>query len=244
MSYAEATLEDRNAIKRLLQRRRLRDALACIEKGLSPDIIVDFGGGIGEFSKWLEKRYPRARIYCYEPSPWMTNEAEENLAGTQRISFISSLDEIPKGKADLLFCNEVFEHFPPGQMEIAIGQIKELMRDDGSAVIGVPIEVFIPALFKGMFRMTRRYGDYDATVHRVLRAFLGVPAKDRPLADSGAPDLPWHFRHMGFDHRPFRRRLERDFVIVRTRTSPLPWLGAVLNNEIYYILRKAAGGSK
>lgn len=87
--------------------------------------------------------------------------------------------------------------------------------------------------------MTRRYGAYDSRLSTVLRASAGIPARDRPLDDSGGPDLPWHFQHMGFDHRPFRKRLERDFTILRTRTSPLPWLGTFLNNEIYYVLRKA-----
>lgn len=242
MSYAEATIKDRNPIKRLLQRRRFRDALSCIDEGLSPEIVIDFGGGTGELSKRLEARFPEARIICYEPSPWMTKEAEENLAGQKRIAFVASLDQIPKGKADLLYCNEVFEHFPPAQVENAINRIKALLSDDGVAVIGVPIEVFIPALLKGAFRMTRRYGAYDASWSTVLRAALGVPPKDRPLDELG-PGLPWHYKHMGFDHRPFRKRLERDFAVVRTITSPIPWLGTFLNNEIYYILRNTEGVS-
>lgn len=238
-TYAEVTLKDRNAIKRLLQRRRLHDALACIDEQLSPRVIIDFCGGSGELSKRLAARFPEASIYCYEPCPWYLKEAQENFVGMRRITLVPSVDELPKGTCDLLYCNEVFEHFPPAETEDGIARIKELLSDDGVAVIGVPIEVFIPALLKGAFRMTRRYGAYDARCSTVLRTSLGIPARDRPVVDMGPG--PFHVQHLGFDHRPFRKRLERDFVILRTRTSPIPWLGTFLNNEIYYIIRKMSG---
>jgi hypothetical protein len=204
-----------------------------------PPLIIDFCGGSGELSKRLAARFPEASIYCYEPCPWYLKEAQENFSGMRRITLVPSVDQLPMGTCDLLYCNEVFEHFPPAETETAIGQIKELLSDEGVAIIGVPIEIFIPALLKGVFRMTRRYGAYDAQWSTVLRASLGIPAEDRPVVDMGPG--PWHLQHMGFDHRPFKKRLERDFVIVRTRTSPIRWLGAFLNNEIYYTLRKMSG---
>ena len=144
MSYAESTLKDRSAIKRLLQRRRLHDALACIDERLSPEIIIDFGGGSGELSKRLAVRFPEADIFCYEPCSWMIQEAEENLVGTKPIALVASVDQLPKGTCGLLYCNEVFEHFPPAEAESAIGQIKGLLSDDGVAIIGVPIPPVSP----------------------------------------------------------------------------------------------------
>ena len=236
-TYDETTLRDRSAIKRWLQRRRLHDALACLDERMSPRVIIDFCGGCGELSKRLAARFPEASIYCYEPSSWYLEEARENFAGMERITLVPSVDLLPKGTCDLLYCNEVFEHFPPAETQQAIGQIVELLSPDGAAVIGVPIEIFIPALLKGAFRMTRRYGAYDARWSTVLRASLGLPATDRPVVDMGPG--PFHIPHLGFDHRSFERRLERDFAIVRRRTSPISWLGTFLNNEIYYTLRKA-----
>jgi SAM-dependent methyltransferase len=235
-TYAHVTLKDRNSIKRLLQRRRLHDALACLDERLSPRIVIDFCGGAGELSKRLAVRFPEASIYCYEPCPWYLEEARENFAGMKRITLVPSADLLPKGTCDLLYCNEVFEHFPPAETERAIDQILELLNDNGVAVIGVPIEVFVPALLKGAFRMTRRYGAYDARWSTVLRASLGLRAKDRPVVDMGPG--PFHLPHLGFDHRPFKQRLEREFTILRTRTSPIPRLGTFLNNEIYYVVRK------
>lgn len=239
MGYAESTLKDPSAIKRLLQRRRLHDAHACVRDGASPGVVVDFGAGNGEFGRRLAARFPEARIYCFEPCSWMLEEAERNLADTKGVTLVPSVDGLPRGACDLLFCNEVFEHFRPRETDAAIGQIKDLLAPDGVAVIGVPIEIHLPALLKGLFRMTRRFGDFDASCSNVLRATLGAPPRERPLHDMG-PGLPFHIRHMGFDHRALRKRLERDFTIVRTRTSPLPPLGTFLNNEIYYVCRPAA----
>jgi SAM-dependent methyltransferase len=238
MTYAEATLKDRSAIKRWFQRRRLHDALACVDRRISPETIIDFGGGNGEFSRHLAARFPRARIFCYEPCSWYIEEARENLADTKGVTLVSAVDRLPKGMCDLLYCNEVFEHFAPVETDAAIDQIQELLSEDGIAVIGVPIEIFVPALLKGVFRMTRRYGSFDARCSTVLRASVGIPPTDRPVGDMG-PGLPFHIQHMGFDHRVLRKRLERDFIILRTRTSPAPWLGTFLNNEIYYVLGRA-----
>jgi hypothetical protein len=235
-TYDETTLHDRNAIKRWLQRRRLRDAFACLNEPPSPRLVIDFCGGAGELSKRLARRFPEASIYCYEPCPWYLDESRENLRGIESITLVSSLDRLPKGTCDLLYCNEVFEHLPPAQTLSTIDEIKGLLGVGGVAIIGVPIEVFLPALLKGGFRMTRRFGAYDARFSTVLRASFGIAAHDRPVVDMGPG--PWHLQHLGFDHRVLKKHLEREFEVLGRRTSPIPWLGTFLNNEIYYAVRK------
>jgi SAM-dependent methyltransferase len=236
MKYAEYTFCDSNPIKRFVQRRRLLDALSCAEGRYSSGTIVDFGGGNGEFCKLLAERFMGANIICYEPCSWLREEAQENLADRKNVAVVPSFDTLPKGQCSLLFCNEVFEHFPPQETEEAIRQIKELLRADGIAVIGVPIEIYLPALFKGWFRMSRRYGRYDARPSTVYRAFLGFPQRDRPIGDMG-PGLRFHIPHTGFDHRILRKRLQRDFTLIRTKSSPIWWLGALFNNEIFFVLQ-------
>jgi SAM-dependent methyltransferase len=235
--YNEYTFDDPNPIKRLLQRRRIADALSCAAEAGSPDVIVDYGSGNGEFCKSLTVRFPEAHIYCFEPCPWLVKEAEENLAGLKNITIVSSVDLIPKGVCDLLCCNEVFEHFLPDGLEQAIGRIRQLLKKDALAVIGVPIEIFFPALYKGLFRMARRYGKYDARLSTVLPAVLGFPRGDRPITNVG-PELPFHNPHLGFDYRVLHKRLLQDFTVVRIKASPIPWLGPFLNNELYFLLKQ------
>jgi len=134
-----------------------------------------------------------------------------------------------------VFCLEVFEHLPRRETVHAIREIDRLLGREGTLVVGVPNELFIPALVKGLFRMTRRYGSFDARPGNVLRAVLGRPPKRRPVREI-TPGLPYHFHHTGFDHRKLRIKLSETFEIARQFASPVG--GELLGTEIYFILRK------
>lgn len=239
MAYADFTRNDKNPLKRYAQRRRLVDALALIPVTAQPRIIVDFGAGDGELCQRLARRFSAATIVCFEPSPWLRGEASENLREYPNVSIIAELAGLPQNRCDLLFCLEVFEHLPSQQTVEAIQSIKAILASNGMAIIGVPIEVFWPALAKGLFRMARRYGEYDARISNILRATAGAPPGNRPVGEF-APGLAYHFHHLGFDHRRLRAQLEAEFNIVCSRCSPFRWLGAWGNLEIYYLMTKRA----
>jgi SAM-dependent methyltransferase len=241
MPYASLTRNDRNPLKRFLQRRRMRDALALTGRLGACTTIVDFGAGDGEACKHLAARFPDARIFCYEPCPALREEAKANLRDTPRAVIVGELTAMPRGQCDLVLCMEVFEHLPPEQTEQSLSAIDALLCPEGAALIGVPVEVFLSALAKGAFRMTRRRGDFDARLGNVLRATLGRPPRERPLSEI-SPGLPYHFYHLGFDHRRLRRQLEAKFKLQGAAGSPLPLVGAWLNSEIYYLVRKAIVG--
>jgi SAM-dependent methyltransferase len=236
MPYASLTRNDRNPLKRFLQRRRLIDALS-LAGDVASGIIVDYGAGDGETCKRLAARFPQARLHCYEPCEALRAEARENLRKAANAAVTGTCDELPQGQCDLVVCMEVFEHLPPAQTEAELTRIQSLLRDGGAALIGVPLEVFAPALVKGAFRMTRRFGQFDARPANILKAALGRPPQDRPLSEI-APGLPYHFHHLGFDHRRLRRQLEAHFRIERVVGSPLRLLGALLNSEVYFLARK------
>jgi hypothetical protein len=112
------------------------------------------------------------------------------------------------------------------------------LQDSGIAIIGVPVEIYLPALYKGIFRMARRFGDFDATPANILQAAVGFPPKHRPVREI-TMGWSYYFHHLGFDYRRFRKLLEsRGFVIVKQSASPVPVLGAWINPEIYFIVRK------
>jgi SAM-dependent methyltransferase len=240
MPYADITRNDRNAIKRFLQRRRLADAISLAQSSAPPRKIIDFGAGDGELCRLLAKRFPETEIFCYEPTPSLRHEAAALLKDIPSVAICATVEELPAAEADLLFCMEVFEHLPDRQTAEALAAIHGLLTPDGVAVIGVPMEVFAPAIAKGLFRMTRRFGEFDANARNILRAAAGRPPSDRPVIEL-SDGAPYHQPHLGFDHRRLRRQLEEKFVIRRTVGSPARIFPAWLNSEVYFLLEKRAG---
>lgn len=239
MTYAELTTRDRNPVKRWLQGRRLADALKVLRTAPSGDRlrILDFGAGNGELVRQVSG-IASVDAWVYEPTPALMAEAQDNLGGLDAVTFVQDLDSVEQGSFDHVFCLEVFEHLPERETSEALQAIHRLLKPDGLAVIGVPHELFLPALFKGLFRMARRHGDFDARLDRVFSAFLGRPPSERPIAEI-SPGARFHFHHLGFDHRALQRRLRGQFQLLDRYFSPFPILGAVLNSEVYFLIRKA-----
>jgi hypothetical protein len=53
----------------------------------------------------------------------------------KRIAFVTSADELPKGTCGLLYCNEVFEHFSPAEIEVSGGRICPGTSGTGVSII-------------------------------------------------------------------------------------------------------------
>jgi SAM-dependent methyltransferase len=239
MSYSEITFGDKNPVKRWLQHRRLVSALAAAGRPVpSPSLVCDFGAGNGELCKSLVKRFPRAGIICYEPEAGLLDEARQNLKGMDGIDFCRDVRYLEKESVDLLFSLEVFEHLPQAETETALQRIVELLKADGRAVIGVPVEIGIPALYKGLFRMARRYGAFDADPGNIFKCLAGKPPKHRPVGEI-APGLNYYFEHLGFDYRRFMTQLVRYFKRPVITSSPFPVPGPRLMPEIYFTMEKS-----
>jgi SAM-dependent methyltransferase len=238
MAYSEITFKDKNPIKRWLQQRRLVVATHIANEIFNPQCILDFGAGNGELCKLIALQFPKAKIICYEPTPSLMAEAKENLTNLEQVHFCSSIEEVGSASIDLIFCLEVFEHLPKLETKNAMTQITRLLISNGSAVIGVPIEIGIPALYKGIFRMSRRFGEFDASIKNVFLSVLCFPPKNRPVSEI-APGFSFHYEHMGFDYRYLKSLLIKCFVLKRVTSSPFSiFLGLWLNPEAYFHVRK------
>jgi SAM-dependent methyltransferase len=238
VSYAAITFGDRNPVKRWLQRQRLVTAAELAGPRIgAPRVLCDFGAGNGELCKLLAERYQAARIICYEPAAQLLAEARENLKSAARVEFRGDIHGVTPGTVDAVFCLEVFEHLPPEETDAALRAISSLLRPNGAIVIGVPVEIGLPALYKGLFRMSRRYGAFDATPRNVVASFLGHAPANRPIAEL-APGLRFHHDHVGFDFRSFRDTLQRHFEAIEISASPVAVLGTGLMPEAYFVGEK------
>ena len=238
MAYSDITFQDRNPIKRWLQSRRLVVASRITNGRVNPQCVLDFGAGNGELCKLIVLQFPKAKIICYEPTPSLMAEAKENLADLPQIHFCTDLAKIADASVDLIFCLEVFEHLPEKETKDALGQFNRLLSSNGYAVIGVPIEIGIPALYKGIFRMSRRFGAFDASIKNVLLAALCAPPKKRPVSEI-APGFAFHYEHMGFDYRKLQALLYAQFRLQKVTTSPFSIFGLWLNPEANFLVQKA-----
>lgn len=238
MRYSEKTTNDRNPVKRFVQRRRLADALATLQH-LDPGFsghLLDFGAGGGELTGMLARRLPASNVVCYEPAPDLLEEAREGLAGLSNVELASSFEDLKGKRFGYAFCLEVFEHLPLQQTEQAIKRLNRLLTPGGTLVIGVPNELFVPALVKGIFRMTRRYGAFDARPANILKAALGRPPANRPVQRI-ARGFPYYMVHTGFDHRKLEKRLSETFELVHSFGSPISTASWLLSSEIYLVFR-------
>jgi SAM-dependent methyltransferase len=237
MPYSDITFNDKNPVKRWLQRRRLATASRCANGRLNPQCVLDFGAGNGELCKLIALQFPTAKIVCYEPTPRLMAEAKENLADLSRVHFCNDITEIADSSVEIIFCLEVFEHLPEAETLDALGQFNRLLKSNGNAIIGVPIEIGIPALYRGIFRMTRRFGAFDASIKNVLLATLCSPPKERPVHEI-APGFATHNPHMGFDYRQLQALLQEQFILQKVTTSPFSIFGLWLNSEVNFLVEK------
>lgn len=242
MAYADITTKDRNPVKRWLQRRRFDDALAVLRNAHATTAlrILDFGAGDGELIRQIVNAIS-VEAWVYEPTPSLMAEAREKLESFGSVRFADDLKVIKSESFDYIFSLEVFEHLPDEETKSAIDEIHRLLKPAGTAVIGVPHELFLPALLKGLFRATRRYGEFDATPQNVFKALTGRPPLHRPVAQI-YPGLRYYFHHLGFDYRVLERRLNLRLQLQKKWFSPVPVFGSILNSEVYFMLRKAQPG--
>lgn len=237
INYSDITFNDRNPVKRLLQHDRIDHSL--LELKTVPmnfrGRFLDYGAGNGELAKRLSGKFPESQIYCFEPSRVLRDQARAHLTGVKQVEIVSETSVISDHSLDYILCLEVFEHLPPDRIQAALKEITRLARPDAQIIIGVPNEIYLSALLKGMFRMTRRFGEVDARPENIFRAFLGKPPRHRPVVSFD--NLPYIIRHMGFDYRDFGKQLDFFFEITKTYGSPFPALPLWLNFEVYFVCK-------
>ena len=235
MPYADITFRDKNRIKRWIQKKRLLSAIElCDQLTSPPKTICDFGAGNGEFCKLLAKKYPGASIICYEPTANFLSEARQNLRYVSKIEFCQDIQSINSDTLDAVFCLEVFEHLPPKETIDALQAISDKLKRKAKLIVGVPVGVGVPALYKGIFRMFRRFGAFDANVKNVALSFLLHPPSQRPTSEI-TPGFRYHFEHMGFDFRPFQAILDNYFKVKNVSASPFAMLGSLFMPEVYFV---------
>jgi len=147
------------------------------------------------------------------------------------------MEHIASESIDIVYCLEVFEHLPINELETAVNRFFTILKPNGTVIVGIPNELFMAALYKGIFRMTRRLGDYDARLINILKCAIGKPPKDRPIDDI-YHGTKYHYHHLGFDHRRIIPIFNGRFKLNDTVYSPFRFIGEWGTSGLYYIFTK------
>jgi len=237
MNYSNITINDPNFIKRFLQRSRFTDAIKLYPTQSKILKVLDFGGGDGELCLRLLEVDSDSNYICYEPAEDMNKQAKQKLSGKNKISLINTTESITENSIDIIFSLEVFEHLPEQESLDALERIDSILKPGGTLIIGVPNELFCSALYKGIFRMFRRFGEFDAQPKNILNCIIGKPPKKRPTGEI-SPGQSYHSHHLGFDHRLLAKKLTEKFDNYKRVCTPFGFLGVWASPEIYYAVTK------
>ncbi|MBN2541726.1 class I SAM-dependent methyltransferase [bacterium] len=237
--YSDITVNNPNPIKRYLHRVRFRHILLIIKqihKGYAGKIL-DYGSGDGELCKMISNILPNARIFSYDPSPDMRQQAIDNLKKYNNVKVIDAITIDDVGTFDYIFCAGVLEHLRENDLKNALDNIRKLATANSKIVFEIPNEIYIAALIKGLFRITQRSNEIDVKPSNILKASMGIQLAERPVGQI-SEGISYIFRHIGFDYRILIEKLSTRFNVERIYGSPLPGLPLFINLEIYVVCQK------
>ena len=225
--YRDYTRNTREPLKRLAHGTRLQKAAEMVPVDRTTRVL-DYGCGDGGLLEILLEQADGANLFGFDPH--LLGEMEP--AVRSRVTTFSETDALLRDHAasfDVVFCIEVCEHLSGPAREEVMANVEALMKPDGCAVFGVPIETGLSGFAKNVYR-TFKGNRQGAGLAHALRALLHVPIP-RAFDEHG-----WTDSHLGFDHRGLEREIGgRGFAVQHRRHLPWGVLGTVLNNEIYFI---------
>ncbi len=235
IAYDRQTVANPSLIKRLSHRARYDVAVGL----LAPDpgmTVLDYGTGDGLLLSYLARTYPEARCMGFEPVDEMSAQARALLSRTETEAVLLTRREQLQGiRCQRLCCMEVMEHLDETTMAQAFADFRQVLLPEGKLLISVPIEIGLSALAKNLVRWGNRQAQEGTSLRTVLAAALGRTDHIPRINRGGYIDS-----HLGFDYRELRRRVRHEgFVIERQTFGPMPWLGAVLNSQVFWLCRRS-----
>lgn len=226
--YASFTHADSFAPKRWLHARRFSDALRLLED-CDRSAILDYGTGDAHFLNQCREKYPDAELWGYDPV-----DRSDDGTDTHSLRIVHDAQQLPSSHFSTITFLETAEHLTDDELDRAFATFAKVLKPGGTVMISVPVEVGIPAIIKNAYRAVRRKGYERLTPVNFVKAAFGIPFERK--VNIIAERHPYIHSHMGFNHVRFEHFLRQRCANIARIGTPVPFLGALLNNSLYYVV--------
>lgn len=233
MSYSELTIENPSLLKKFSHNKRFDIALELLTIECT-DEILDFGTGDGFMLKKLLSASPHS-IVGYEPMEIQYKQLEEFVGkyGIDSVAIIGDLGCIETRRFDKVCCLEVLEHLTDDNQILVLNSIKRLLKNGGSVVVSVPIEVGLSGLLKNSARYIIRQAHPNASFRNIFKSFLGLKV------DRGQE--AYISSHIGFDYSDLEKLIiSVGYEIKKKHFSPFKGLKSFINSQVFFVLELKA----
>lgn len=232
MSYRKLTYESPFLIKRFSHRSRFDKYFKFVRKISKQKrnaSVLDYGAGDGYmFVHFVQRGLQGPSLHAYEPIDEQFQQLKALL--TQEQLNAECIQQLRGEKYDIVICAEVLEHFTSRDLLVHLETIRESLKDNGYLLISVPLEVGLAGAAKNAARMLLGQAHSGQTGSRLWKSFLG-----RPFFRGSQSYIS---SHLGFSHLRLEYLiLESDFEICRRYFGPFPFLGGLLNSQVYFECR-------
>ena len=208
--------------------------------------LLDYGCGDGTFVAMVHGDFREAVGVDVDPGQIAECQARLGHLPGVRFDLTRNATTRDPGPWDVITCMEVLEHCVEPERRRVLDALASLAGAAGLIVISVPIEVGPSLAGKQLFRAIaglRGQGDYR---HReryspieIVQSIFGARVKRVAFEGRGAEGAYQYYGHKGFDYRDVAREIGERFTIRQRLFSPMPWLGAALNSQVWFVCERA-----
>jgi SAM-dependent methyltransferase len=206
--------------------------------------LLDYGCGDGTFVAMVHAGFAESCGADVEPDQIAACRARLGDLPGVTFAMTRDLGAVHDHAWTVVTCMEVLEHCLEPERRRILTELGRLCAPGGLVIISVPIETGPSLVGKQFFRAVaglRGFGDY---AHReryslleMVRGTAGLAVPRVVYSGHGVTGPFSYYGHKGFEWRDVQREIAERLTIERRTFSPLPWAGALLNSQVWFICR-------
>ena len=235
MFYKDKTIDSNFFLKKFSHLRRFNIAINLLHFNKN-DFFLDYGTQDGYLISKIINNLDQPKILVgYEPVSLEFKKLDQKLKANDKnnIFFSSELNLIINKypKFNKISCLEVLEHMTPSKQDEILKEISELLEKNGKIVISVPIEIGVASFLKNIIRYFIGQKHEGSTLVNIFKSLFGMKIlrQESNFINS----------HIGFNYKELEKLIyKNNFIIYKKIYSPFTLIGAFLNSQVFYVLKK------